>query len=480
MLLSHLSKITPALKRITVSTVMTLAIAFFCISSGNAAIINAASCSQSDVQIAINSASSGDTVFVPAGQCTWSSGVTIPNGVTLIGAGIGNTVISSDSFIRTNLGDNSRITGFEFTNGVARPATGKQNWVIDYCKFSAVTYTLGGDSTITISGVDATAPLTGVYHKCTITNIQFNVFGTSVGNKDWYTYYPPLGSTNHVVYFEGCTFNSYGNYTTGIDSNYGGAKVIRFSTINDMPMGSHGGRAKVARGTVRHSMYRNTWNQAAVTTNYYTWWFRGGSGMFFDNKCSGEATNCKMLIDFERAYEPSKVICNSSTGYETVPHPQGGSPNYFCRDGVGAGRDLGANPAPPKYNYGQESSPLYIWNQTRNGNPFDIILVNGAGTFVKENRDYYQDRGSGGVTTGLWANRPTCNASKKKHGYWATDMGGNWNTTSEWDGADGALYVCDGLGTWKLHYTPAPYPHPLVQAGGDGPPSVPRGLKIVN
>ena len=42
-------------------------------------------------------------------------------------------------------------------------------------------------------------------------------------------------------------------------------------------------------------------------------------------------------------------------------------------------------------------------------------------------------------------------------GYWATDMGDNWC-----DGCDdGALYVCDGVDTWVLRYTPASYPHPL-------------------
>ena len=39
--------------------------------------ISAASCSASDVQTAVNSASSGDTVMVPSGNCTWSSPVTV-------------------------------------------------------------------------------------------------------------------------------------------------------------------------------------------------------------------------------------------------------------------------------------------------------------------------------------------------------------------------------------------------------------------
>ncbi len=55
--------------------------------------ITAASCSSADVQNAINSAVDGDTVFIPAGACTWSNGVDIGTGtsrtkmVKLVGAG---------------------------------------------------------------------------------------------------------------------------------------------------------------------------------------------------------------------------------------------------------------------------------------------------------------------------------------------------------------------------------------------------------
>jgi hypothetical protein len=48
----------------------------------------AASCNTSDVQSAINSASEGDTVLIPAGSCTWTSGVTISGkGIIVNGAG---------------------------------------------------------------------------------------------------------------------------------------------------------------------------------------------------------------------------------------------------------------------------------------------------------------------------------------------------------------------------------------------------------
>ena len=66
---------------------------------------NAASCNSSDVQTAINSAANGDTVRIPAGNCSWVSGISTSKQITLIGAGSGTsgTVISCGASSATNL-----------------------------------------------------------------------------------------------------------------------------------------------------------------------------------------------------------------------------------------------------------------------------------------------------------------------------------------------------------------------------------------
>src|SRR5262252_1396905 len=51
--------------------------------AARAATINAASCTQSAVQTAINSASAGDTVVVPASSCTWTTTTSVTPSVTL-------------------------------------------------------------------------------------------------------------------------------------------------------------------------------------------------------------------------------------------------------------------------------------------------------------------------------------------------------------------------------------------------------------
>ena len=58
--------------------------------------VTAASCNASDVQAAINAATEGQTVAVPAGTCTWTSGVTISGkGITVTGAGSGRIIAIS-------------------------------------------------------------------------------------------------------------------------------------------------------------------------------------------------------------------------------------------------------------------------------------------------------------------------------------------------------------------------------------------------
>src|SRR5574337_136844 len=113
-----------------------------------AAIINAQSCSQHDVQKAIDSASRGDTVNVPSGSCTWSTKTVVTKQITLQGAGIDSTTINCGDLkecIDMNVSADAlsplwRITGFTFTgghagNGIINIRGTGMNWRIDHNKF---------------------------------------------------------------------------------------------------------------------------------------------------------------------------------------------------------------------------------------------------------------------------------------------------------------------------------------------------------
>ena len=109
-----------------------LLVCLFCVLPVNAKELG--SCSYSEVASALEKATEGDIITVPAGTCTWTSGVIIPAGVRLIGAGVDSTVIESNSYITSVLNDDSWLQGFKFINGMAHPAavnpTNGKKW---YC-----------------------------------------------------------------------------------------------------------------------------------------------------------------------------------------------------------------------------------------------------------------------------------------------------------------------------------------------------------
>jgi hypothetical protein len=71
--------------------------------------INAASCNTADVQTAINTATEGQTVTIPAGTCTWTSGVTISGkGIHLQGSGSGRIVAYDDGTEMPSVGTGTK------------------------------------------------------------------------------------------------------------------------------------------------------------------------------------------------------------------------------------------------------------------------------------------------------------------------------------------------------------------------------------
>src|SRR5437667_11878146 len=70
-----------------------------------------------------NQAQNGDTITLPAGTFTWSTGVNITKAITLQGAGVGVTIVKdgvqSGQLIAWSLtaGLPSRLTGIEFQDG---------------------------------------------------------------------------------------------------------------------------------------------------------------------------------------------------------------------------------------------------------------------------------------------------------------------------------------------------------------------------
>jgi len=74
---------------------VTLLLSVLSLEAAHAATHAAASCNLSDVQSAVSAAAAGDTVTIPAGTCTWTSGLSISSGITLTGSGTANAGAST-------------------------------------------------------------------------------------------------------------------------------------------------------------------------------------------------------------------------------------------------------------------------------------------------------------------------------------------------------------------------------------------------
>lgn len=86
-----------------------------------AATINAVSCSQSDVQAAINTASAGDIIKIPSGNVSWSSNIIITKNLLLIGSGKDSTIITSN-FTAANPGSTFVHNNFLIVYSPASPS----------------------------------------------------------------------------------------------------------------------------------------------------------------------------------------------------------------------------------------------------------------------------------------------------------------------------------------------------------------------
>ena len=109
----------------------------------------AASCSRNDVLAAITASSDGDTINIPAGDCTWSSGVSLSGPRTIKGQGSDRTIIRMNvggtTFSHDDIGAWMRYTGIGFYGSPTSAAKAIEfkngtNFRIDHCRFYPSTW----------------------------------------------------------------------------------------------------------------------------------------------------------------------------------------------------------------------------------------------------------------------------------------------------------------------------------------------------
>jgi hypothetical protein len=388
--------------------------------------IDASSCEQQDVQAAIDTASDGDTVTIPAGECTWSSPVDCDGrtdcapihitakSITLLGAGIGETVIQSDVpegwqystlFIDTIPDHPVRISGLTINEIVAPAITvggTTRNWRIDHCAF----FPASADGVVAIEVIDRAF---GVVDHCAFTNAEILV----LGDEDAAWSRPLTLGTAKAVYIEDCTFGNNDVINDVVDGRSGARFVFRYNTLTNLELHCHGIEGGGARSTHSYEFYGNTGICDGTVNCYRIAYLRGGTGVIFDNSWTGDWNRESGLqIVHQCAYR------DNCTGFKACTQ-------YPCHDQIGRTTDHDGDGV-------QDLVPLFEWNNTLNGDDIDLTVQ--ADThpemteYIKINRDFYND---------------TVTLSP---------------TTATYD----ASYLDHYGDTRTFRYVPFVYPHPLV------------------
>jgi len=447
-----------------------------------AATIYADSCSHADVQLAIESANDGDTVNVPAGTCTWTDGIDIPDNKKLYINGVGRDLLeiqyTGNAF---DLGESgSQLVGFTF-NGASIRSNGNY-FVVGNCRFTNEErkniILVTAKSPAVLSDIEYPTGLIYenlIHNGRIITQGSLAIYTDDQLERQNYLYseeHHPVSSligSQKGVYIEDNVFTTSPGITGNIiDTSRAGGYIFRFNDVmgeGNMNLEVHGTQ-DAGRAGRYWEIYNNKLDEGNHPGRWTGMFIRGGTGFIFNNEEVGPFNQNFILFDVQRAVydKPQVGYCDGTKiwdGNEILTNQTG--QGYPCVDQIGIGGDLTYWGKWMSETPGQLKIPVYLWN-----NADDDVGCNHP-NHAKKNRDWYNGLGKGvqistthpfngseGVGLGVLGLRPpTCTEGVA---YWALDQG-EWNSNNP--GPDGQLYRCTSTNNWNLYYTPYQYPHPL-------------------
>lgn len=330
-------------------------------------------------------AAAGDTIAVPSGSFTWSTGVSLTTAVSLVGAGTANTTITNPSgttsdgtptvLLTCPSTGNMKVNNIAFSGQDIIKVTSTDGYPafwIDSCSFDNST-TQSVFMWLYISG----AP--GLISNCTFSAgsasemIHHMGYG-STSTAGWTNDLTPAGS--EMLFIEDCTFSKnilHDQYfwgTSAVQSYYGARTVVRHCTLNYCQIDQHGTAGNI--GVRWWEVYDNNWviptygagggNQSAYAD------FRAGSGVFWGNSLSG-ATNAVTgnVLFREEDTGSYPATYQVGRGWGSTGSSQNLSPAYYWANDSGltfdpdgglvqSGRDV--------YSSSTKPSTLKVWQKS--------------------------------------------------------------------------------------------------------------------
>jgi hypothetical protein len=406
-----------------------------------------------DVSAAIDLATDGQTVVVPAGTATWSTPLSITKRIILKGAGIGETVITSAigsdlsliNYSPTVVDENHyfRLTGFtfDFNNSSLSLLVGNSNTSqplrmrIDHNEFLDCISAGQNNSSFELRGI-----VYGVFDNNYLTgNPLFHFDGNQAQSWNLLTF--SFGSSENF-YVEDNVFRIGNTPTAG---GWGGRYAVRYNTYTYTQTSStlspwfdaHGNQGAGVYALMGAEIYGNRIISSDSISSVSAFNQRGGKMLAFFNS----------IENFYATYVPvweEYADVNSPT---TNSQPQYVSGSY------------------------------YFNNQTKDGNARAGVTINcktGLGGYgpddecelIQENIHFFNQSdnfdGSSGIGIGNISARPS--VCTNGAGYWATEQtqsltGKSGATPSV--AISGTLYVCGQSNNWTAYFTPYQYPHPM-------------------
>ncbi|MBA3353004.1 MAG: hypothetical protein H0U23_11410, partial [Blastocatellia bacterium] len=300
----------------------------------DAATITAKSASRADVGAAVSSANDGDTVTIPAGSATWTSTLTITKNISLIGAGEGQTTITSNTdstspLISVDLDHEAsapnysfRMSGFTLKSSNATPKP-EDNAYIKLYGHSAPAdspYVHGCVSRVRLDHMTwdklnglalKVDSVLGVADHITANNGIRTSSMLKVNMINWTpTYNPATGTplpttykaadafgswaddsyfgTDKFWFYEDCNFTVSSTFVS--DDEEGARVVYRHCTVNNgTGFASHGMEGRKQPGVRAREIYNNYFiTTSSLAQN------RSGSILYFNNRSSGIWNGAKL------------------------------------------------------------------------------------------------------------------------------------------------------------------------------------------